>query len=199
VFAVDVRRLAVGFRVFKVGANKPFAMTAERDGARELTTKLTDDEREVAMQLPHVRRASYVGRYGWVTVTVTDEESLQSALGTRALYARGGGRVSSRLASGAPDDEHRERWLLMKISRLGAKAFQKRHADSSQSASVTEALDGPSRSRRTSVARALRCLAPFGAEFAAVLGRSARFDTALSPPRCGAWHRRGPLDSECET
>ena len=27
-----------------------------------------------------MRRARYVGRYGWVTATVTDEESLENAL-----------------------------------------------------------------------------------------------------------------------
>ena len=69
-----------GFPVFKVGDNKLFAMMTDDDGECELTVKLTDDERDVAMQLPYVRRASYVGRYGWVTARVTDEESLHSAL-----------------------------------------------------------------------------------------------------------------------
>jgi predicted DNA-binding protein (MmcQ/YjbR family) len=69
-----------GFPVFKVGDNKLFAMMPDRDGECELTIKLTDDERDVALQLPYVRRASYVGRYGWVTVRVSDEESMQSAL-----------------------------------------------------------------------------------------------------------------------
>jgi hypothetical protein len=55
-------------------------MMTDHDGECELTFKLTDDEREVALQLPLVRRASYVGRYGWVTVRVGDEESLQAAL-----------------------------------------------------------------------------------------------------------------------
>ena len=69
-----------GFPVFKVGGNKLFAMMTYHDGECELTVKLTDEEREVAMQLAYVRRASYVGRYGWVTVQVRDEESLQAAL-----------------------------------------------------------------------------------------------------------------------
>jgi hypothetical protein len=30
--------------------------------------------------LPYVRTARYVGRYGWVTAEVTDEESLAAAL-----------------------------------------------------------------------------------------------------------------------
>jgi predicted DNA-binding protein (MmcQ/YjbR family) len=69
-----------GFPVFKVGGNKLFAMMTDHDAECELTVKLTDEERDVAMQLPYVRRASYVGRYGWVTVRVGDEESLQAAL-----------------------------------------------------------------------------------------------------------------------
>jgi predicted DNA-binding protein (MmcQ/YjbR family) len=69
-----------GFPVFKVGDNKLFAMMTDHDGECEVTVKLTDDEREVALQLPHVRRASYVGRYGWVTVRVADDEALQTAL-----------------------------------------------------------------------------------------------------------------------
>jgi hypothetical protein len=30
--------------------------------------------------LPYVRKARYVGRYGWVTADVTDDESLDAAL-----------------------------------------------------------------------------------------------------------------------
>jgi hypothetical protein len=55
-------------------------MMTDHAGECELTVKLTNDEREVALQLPYVRRASYVGRYGCVTVRLADEESLQSAL-----------------------------------------------------------------------------------------------------------------------
>jgi hypothetical protein len=38
------------------------------------------EEREVAHLLPYVRKAKYVGRYGWVTADVTDEDTLESAL-----------------------------------------------------------------------------------------------------------------------
>jgi predicted DNA-binding protein (MmcQ/YjbR family) len=68
------------FPVFKVGANKVFGwMIVERDAVR-LTVKLTAEEREMAHLLPYVRRASHVGRYGWVTADVSDEESLENAL-----------------------------------------------------------------------------------------------------------------------
>ncbi|MFN2470275.1 MAG: hypothetical protein ABR583_04660 [Gaiellaceae bacterium] len=48
-------------------------------GAVRLTVKLTAEERELARQLPYVERARYLGRYGWVTASVTDEESLDAA------------------------------------------------------------------------------------------------------------------------
>jgi predicted DNA-binding protein (MmcQ/YjbR family) len=72
-----------GFPVFKVGDNnKLFAMMTHSDDncECELTVKLTPEEREIAMMLPNVRRARYVGRHGWITARITDEESLQTAL-----------------------------------------------------------------------------------------------------------------------
>ena len=68
------------FPVFKVGQNKVFGWAVARDGAVHVTMKLTADEREIAHLLPYVRTASHVGRYGWITAAVTDEESLESAL-----------------------------------------------------------------------------------------------------------------------
>jgi len=61
-----------GFPVFKVADNRMFAMLASSDPV-EVTMKVGAEEREIAMLLPFVRPASYVGRYGWVTVTVADE------------------------------------------------------------------------------------------------------------------------------
>jgi predicted DNA-binding protein (MmcQ/YjbR family) len=69
-----------GFPVFKVADNKLFAMMTDHDGECELTVKVTVAEREVALQLPHVRRARYVGRYGWITTRIADDESLEQAL-----------------------------------------------------------------------------------------------------------------------
>ena len=37
-------------------------------------------EKRHAELLPYVHRARYVGRYGWVTAEVEDEESLEAAL-----------------------------------------------------------------------------------------------------------------------
>lgn len=91
-FADRIRELALslprtyedapwGFPVFKVGENKLFAwLTEGEEGATEVTLKLTREEREIAELLAWVRPASHVGRYGWVTATVTDEETLAAAL-----------------------------------------------------------------------------------------------------------------------
>jgi predicted DNA-binding protein (MmcQ/YjbR family) len=69
-----------GHPVFKVGDNKMFAsMSAEGETTR-LTVKLTPEEREIAELLPFVSRARYVGRYGWITAEITDEESLEAGL-----------------------------------------------------------------------------------------------------------------------
>ncbi len=69
-----------GHPVFKVADNRMFASLSVTDGAVHLTVKLTAEEREIAQLLPYVRRAKYVGRYGWVTAEVTDAESLDAAL-----------------------------------------------------------------------------------------------------------------------
>jgi len=69
-----------GFPVFKVGDNRMFAWMQEEPDAVRVTLKLTAEEREVTAYLPWVRPASHVGRYGWVTAAVTDEETLEAAL-----------------------------------------------------------------------------------------------------------------------
>ena len=69
-----------GHPVFKVGLNRMFAGMSEQEGVLRLTVKLTAEEREVAQLLPFVSKAKYVGRYGWITAEVADEESLEAAL-----------------------------------------------------------------------------------------------------------------------
>ena len=69
-----------GFPVFKVGANKLFAWMSEHDDRIDVTVKLSAEEREIVELLPWVRRASHVGRYGWVTVEVSSDETLGAAL-----------------------------------------------------------------------------------------------------------------------
>jgi predicted DNA-binding protein (MmcQ/YjbR family) len=69
-----------GHPVFKVGDNKMFAAMSDGEDRVSLTVKLTPEEREIALHFPHVHVARYVGRYGWVTAEVSDEETLESAL-----------------------------------------------------------------------------------------------------------------------
>jgi predicted DNA-binding protein (MmcQ/YjbR family) len=69
-----------GHPVFKVADNRMFAAMSETEAAVRLTVKLTAEEREIAMLLPFVEKAKYVGRYGWVTAVVRDDESLAAAL-----------------------------------------------------------------------------------------------------------------------
>jgi predicted DNA-binding protein (MmcQ/YjbR family) len=66
--------------VFKVGGgSRMFAIMGDGPPVR-VTLKLTKEEREIALTRPFVSEAKYVGRYGWVTVTVEDADCLQAAL-----------------------------------------------------------------------------------------------------------------------
>jgi predicted DNA-binding protein (MmcQ/YjbR family) len=69
-----------GHPVFKVADNKMFASMSVGDEAVSLTVKLTAEEREIAYLLPFVSHARWVGRYGWITAKVVDEETLDCAL-----------------------------------------------------------------------------------------------------------------------
>lgn len=70
-----------GFPVFKLAGNRLFAwMTGEDTGAIEVTVKMTDEERILALELDWVRPASHLGRYGWVTAEVRDRAALDYVL-----------------------------------------------------------------------------------------------------------------------
>ena len=69
-----------GFPVFKVADNRLFAWMNVEAGVLRVTLKLTREEREIAQLLPFVSKARYVGRYGWITAEVTDDESLEAVL-----------------------------------------------------------------------------------------------------------------------
>jgi predicted DNA-binding protein (MmcQ/YjbR family) len=68
-----------GHPVFKVAENKMFASMSVGEDCVLLTVKLTAEEREVAHLFPFVSTARYVGRYGWVTAEIADEEALDCA------------------------------------------------------------------------------------------------------------------------
>lgn len=69
-----------GHVAFKVGG-KIFAILrgGEGEAIATVTLKPPPDDREALLALPGVQVAAYVGRYGWLTVTVEDEEALTLA------------------------------------------------------------------------------------------------------------------------
>jgi predicted DNA-binding protein (MmcQ/YjbR family) len=69
-----------GHPVFKVADNKMFAAMSNDGDPLTVTVKLTPEERELALTFAYVHVAAFVGRYGWVTAEVADEESLENAL-----------------------------------------------------------------------------------------------------------------------
>jgi predicted DNA-binding protein (MmcQ/YjbR family) len=69
-----------GFPVFKVADNRLFVLLQDEGDVPEVTMKLGAEEREIALLHPWVRVASYVGRYGWVTAKVEDEDALETVL-----------------------------------------------------------------------------------------------------------------------
>jgi predicted DNA-binding protein (MmcQ/YjbR family) len=86
--------------VFKTPKNKIIAMSGVgEDGHLRVTVKLTPEEGAEALLLPFVRKADYVGRYGWVTVDVAGETEWEIAEPwVRRSYAlvAGGGKVQRR-------------------------------------------------------------------------------------------------------
>ena len=68
--------------VFKTGKGKIFAMSGMDDSGRlTVTVKLTPDESAEAKMLPFIETAAYVGRFGWVTVRVTNDFEWETAAG----------------------------------------------------------------------------------------------------------------------
>jgi predicted DNA-binding protein (MmcQ/YjbR family) len=66
--------------VFKVGGgSRMFAIMSDGPPVR-ITLKLSKEEREIALTLPYVSEAKYVGRYGWVTSQVEDDDAMQATL-----------------------------------------------------------------------------------------------------------------------
>ena len=87
-----VRQLALSFpgafedhpfgpasHVFKVGVKSMFVILGDGPPVT-VTMKLTREERAVALEMPYVSEARYVGRYGWVTARVEEEDCLEAVL-----------------------------------------------------------------------------------------------------------------------
>jgi predicted DNA-binding protein (MmcQ/YjbR family) len=67
-----------GETVFKVG-NKCFAFLGLPGGA-SVTVKPDAADLDALLSLPFVTRAAYIGRYGWVQVSIEDDDALALAL-----------------------------------------------------------------------------------------------------------------------
>ena len=91
--AAAIRQLALSFpdaredhpfgpesHVFKVGSGSRMFAILHDGPPVTATLKLTKEEREIALTLPSVSVAKYVGRYGWVTARVEDADCLEAAL-----------------------------------------------------------------------------------------------------------------------
>jgi predicted DNA-binding protein (MmcQ/YjbR family) len=69
-----------GDTVFKV-KGKIFAFLSDPASPDVgITLKPDEEELDALLGLPFVRKAAYVGRFGWVSVSIEDEESLELAL-----------------------------------------------------------------------------------------------------------------------
>jgi predicted DNA-binding protein (MmcQ/YjbR family) len=64
--------------VYKVGT-KMFAALGVTDALGSLTVKATLEDQDALCQLPHIEKARYVGKHGWITITVSDDATLAHA------------------------------------------------------------------------------------------------------------------------
>lgn len=64
--------------VYKVGKKMFATLHGEAKGI-STTVKASPADAEFLIELPHIERAPYIGRYGWVTVRITDDATLDHA------------------------------------------------------------------------------------------------------------------------
>ena len=90
--------------VYKVGS-KIFTFLGVNGALNGVTVKATLEDADFLCQLPHIERARYVGKYGWVSVKVEDEPAYEHA---RELIAMSYELVRKRpkRASGAQGNRH---------------------------------------------------------------------------------------------
>ena len=66
-----------GETVFKVGG-KVFAFLGTPDHGG-VGVKVAPDQIDGLLELPYVERSPYIGRYGWLAVTISDDDALELA------------------------------------------------------------------------------------------------------------------------
>jgi predicted DNA-binding protein (MmcQ/YjbR family) len=85
--------------VYKIGT-KMFASLDGDGGVTNVTVKAGPEDAEILVQSDHISVAPYVGRYGWVTVLVTDDATLDQVMALISisydLVKRGGSRRRQR-------------------------------------------------------------------------------------------------------
>jgi predicted DNA-binding protein (MmcQ/YjbR family) len=68
-----------GDTVFKVGGKIFTYLGRTEDGRATITVKPQPEELEALLSQPFAHRAHYIGRFGWVTLTVSDDETFELA------------------------------------------------------------------------------------------------------------------------
>jgi predicted DNA-binding protein (MmcQ/YjbR family) len=96
-----------GDTVFKI-KDKVFAFLGHHPVTPSVTVKAPPDELEILLAAPFIKRSRYIGRYGWVNVTIEDEEALRLALDLvddsyEIVKSRGRQRPRSRQAADTRD------------------------------------------------------------------------------------------------
>jgi len=66
-----------GETVFKIGG-KVFAFLGSADHGR-VALKVSPDQIDGLLALPFVQRSPYIGRYGWLAITIADDDALALA------------------------------------------------------------------------------------------------------------------------
>jgi predicted DNA-binding protein (MmcQ/YjbR family) len=91
--------------VYKVGA-KIFAFVGT--DAEHVTLKATPDDAAVLVERPHIERAAYIGRHGWITLALESEDDLELArdliAASYALVSAGSGARQRKRRTGRKMD-----------------------------------------------------------------------------------------------